>query len=76
MEWPVYSNMFKTPITSATLAELPLQKQATASVKSSFSIGTIADQRDNFTPETLSFCWNFDMLILSSSQRDTVLRGA
>lgn len=56
MEWPVYSNMFKTPITSATLAELPLQKQAIASVKSSFSIGTIADQRDNYTSETLSFC--------------------
>lgn len=58
MELPVYSNMFKTPVTSATLAELCCKNSEklllTGAIAS--SIGTTADQRDNYTPQTLSFC--------------------
>lgn len=77
MERPDYSNMFKTPNTLATLAELSCKpfKQVILTVKTSLSIGTLADQRDNDAPEKLSFYSNVDMLILSWSQRDAVLRG-
>lgn len=77
MERPDYCNMFKTPITLATLAELSCKpfKQVIPSVRTSLSIGTLADQRDNDAPEKLSFYSNVDTLILSWSQRDAVLRG-
>lgn len=74
---PDYCNMFKTTITLGTLAELSCKpfKQVIPSVKTGLSIATLADQRDNDAPEKLSFYSNVDMLILSWSQRDTVLRG-